>query len=606
MSGMIRFSQILAFCLITLACTAQEWELGPVQHLNTSGDEFPVFILGEELIYCSFPEKDLLHEEDWGIPQTPVFRSYNMENESVTGFVNLPEGTHGFLQQQDSSRIYLRFSSRSGTEIRLQNKEGTEALFLTEMSVFHLSATDAPNHFIISYRDKGRDDLDLAVMQLESEEVNILPLTALNTSANEFFPSWYSGDLYYSSDSNGNLDLYHATGESQWTSSSALTAFNSDADEHSMVFLTDDKGYFASSNVRGFGGDDILFFQKSEDNSIEDITARLSISGTGLRKIPIQIYDNAGNLIHETISDENGEFLIPALSEGEDYQILPDADARLLRNATLSLEKDGQLLQRILSSGGQGFIFEFLPYRDGAPLEHMDNPDLTSLLGTNISGQLLVADEALDDKGQAVFLLDPLGDAKEVTYTEEEGRFNFEKIVPLASYEIGVSMENIGSILKVDDRELVVDSTASVEYTRLEEGQYISLFLDDGSIIEIEPGEVLRLKKIKYEFDNAELSSMAKTILDDLYALYRENKGIRIELISHTDSRGTDQYNFELSAKRAKNAVNYLKMLGIPEKSVFGTGLGESKLLNACNDGVECTEEEHAVNRRTEVVIHKQ
>jgi outer membrane protein OmpA-like peptidoglycan-associated protein len=81
------------------------------------------------------------------------------------------------------------------------------------------------------------------------------------------------------------------------------------------------------------------------------------------------------------------------------------------------------------------------------------------------------------------------------------------------------------------------------------------------------------------------------------------NPNIKIEVMSHTDSRGTDDYNMKLSQKRAEAAVKYLIKKGIDKTRMTAQGYGESKLTNQCTDGVACSEAEHQANRRTEFKV---
>ena len=61
----------------------------------------------------------------------------------------------------------------------------------------------------------------------------------------------------------------------------------------------------------------------------------------------------------------------------------------------------------------------------------------------------------------------------------------------------------------------------------------------------------------------------------------------------------------ELSSKRANTAVNYIIKNGIPENRISGKGYGETQLINNCGNGIVCSEEEHAKNRRTEFKVSK-
>ena len=77
-------------------------------------------------------------------------------------------------------------------------------------------------------------------------------------------------------------------------------------------------------------------------------------------------------------------------------------------------------------------------------------------------------------------------------------------------------------------------------------------------------------------------------------------KHIHVEINSHTDSRASDDFNLDLSQRRAQSVVDYLVSKGIRRERLIPHGLGESELVNKCANGIDCTEEEHAKNRRTE------
>ena len=80
---------------------------------------------------------------------------------------------------------------------------------------------------------------------------------------------------------------------------------------------------------------------------------------------------------------------------------------------------------------------------------------------------------------------------------------------------------------------------------------------------------------------------------------------MEIELGSHTDARGREFYNDWLSKKRAETAVAYILSQGIEAERVKAIGYGEHQPLNECKDNVPCTEQQHQINRRTEVTITK-
>lgn len=107
------------------------------------------------------------------------------------------------------------------------------------------------------------------------------------------------------------------------------------------------------------------------------------------------------------------------------------------------------------------------------------------------------------------------------------------------------------------------------------------------------------LENIYYDYDRWNIRPDARPILDSLAVLLKDNPDIRkIEMTSHTDCRGSDEYNEELSQKRAESAVTYLISRGIDPDRLEARGYGESMPVVDCLCE-ECTEEEHQANRRT-------
>lgn len=116
-------------------------------------------------------------------------------------------------------------------------------------------------------------------------------------------------------------------------------------------------------------------------------------------------------------------------------------------------------------------------------------------------------------------------------------------------------------------------------------------------------GKTFVLRNIYYDFNRANIRKDAMIELDNLVAIMYENPTMRIELSSHTDSRGSDYYNMLLSQARAISAVAYIKRRGIAADRMEAKGYGETRLLNNCGNGVHCTEEQHQFNRRTEIKV---
>ena len=116
-------------------------------------------------------------------------------------------------------------------------------------------------------------------------------------------------------------------------------------------------------------------------------------------------------------------------------------------------------------------------------------------------------------------------------------------------------------------------------------------------------GQAFELEDIYYDFDRHDIRPDAAAVLDELVRTMRDNPTLRIELSSHTDSRGSHAYNEALSQRRAQSAVDYLVSRGIARERMVAQGYGERRLANRCADGVPCSREEHQANRRTMVTV---
>lgn len=124
----------------------------------------------------------------------------------------------------------------------------------------------------------------------------------------------------------------------------------------------------------------------------------------------------------------------------------------------------------------------------------------------------------------------------------------------------------------------------------------------DLALDKLEVNKSFKVENIYYDLDKWFIREDAKPALDNLVSLMRRYP-ITAELSSHTDCRASHAYNEDLSQKRAEAAVRYIVLQGIDPSRLVAKGYGETRLVNRCADGVDCTEEEHQANRRTEFRI---
>lgn len=113
------------------------------------------------------------------------------------------------------------------------------------------------------------------------------------------------------------------------------------------------------------------------------------------------------------------------------------------------------------------------------------------------------------------------------------------------------------------------------------------------------------IEPIYFDFDKYNIRKDAAKVLDKVVETMKKYPNIIVEGGSHTDSRASKKYNEKLSSKRAQSTVAYIISKGISSDRISSKGYGETELTNKCSDGVNCSEEEHQLNRRTEFKIIK-
>lgn len=112
-----------------------------------------------------------------------------------------------------------------------------------------------------------------------------------------------------------------------------------------------------------------------------------------------------------------------------------------------------------------------------------------------------------------------------------------------------------------------------------------------------------QIPNILWDYDKADIREDARPYLDYIAKLLRDNSGLKVEVSSHADARGSDFYNDELSNRRAQAVTQYLVSKGVKRSMLISRGYGKRRLANQCSDGVECTEAQHQANRRTEFKV---
>lgn len=420
----------------------------------------------------------------------------------------------------------------------------------------------------------------------------------VNTDKKEAFPFIYDSKyLFFASEragGKGGFDMYLSIedGEKFSLPVNIGDRFNSEYDDFGLTFGEDATvGYFTSSRPGGKGKDDI--YKLSSDKSIFRIFNSY---------FTINVADGDNQKPIETARITFSKFVISpqespkiAKIKGVEKEIIYTIDQNSLKESKPVFTDDSGKKFIKLSPGS--YIVKvskngFTPY--------------SGVLYTEKSNKLLDIQLIPDrrDTFEFSFLDSKNNRVLENVYVQIEGGDEDNKIMKKESKYIFVLTRG---------NRVSINAT-SKGYTGknidIEHGSTPSKFdilLDiEKNYVEYLPtakGEVMILKDIFYEYNSETLSSNAKEELTKLAEHLKTNPELVIELSSHTDSRGKKDYNQKLSESRSKSAKAYLVEIGVPEKTIKVKGYGESKLRNHCFDGVNCSDKEHAINRRTEVKV---
>ncbi|MDX1667070.1 MAG: OmpA family protein, partial [Saprospiraceae bacterium] len=492
-----------------------------------------------------------------------------------------------------------------------------------DYSSMHPTLTpDGSKLFFASDKSGGYGGMDLYFVERESDEewsepINLGP--EINTTGNEVFPFYHpSGVLYFSSDSRdgmGGLDLYSIDISSNvWGEVVHMESpFNSEGDDLGF-YLNDDgaSGYFSSNREGGLGKDDIYVFQSKtfiqENEYFED------------KKMIFAVYDQSTG------------------------QPLDDATLRILERGSGSAVGDEDLydLELLPSGEGDGTLrLKFVRKREA----ELQGPKFV----TDPEGKVEV--DVLPTKDYVLFVTKAGYETKEITLAAneitpgdpyqvqlgEDDCFNLDGVVVSNPYEKTIPNARVRIINECDGTEEILrtningsfsyclnpgcdytiigekqgyrSGTSEISTVRVRGSRSLAAELElipETDVVLKEPirrGTVILLENIYYDFNKSSIRSGETRDLEALVTLMKKYPTMQIELGAHTDARGSDDYNMNLSLRRAESAKRFLVERGIAPHRVKPFGYGETQLRNQCDDGVSCSEEEHQYNRRTEVKV---
>jgi outer membrane protein OmpA-like peptidoglycan-associated protein len=387
------------------------------------------------------------------------------------------------------------------------------------------------------------------------------------------------------------LKLYKATlANNQWVNATELP-FNSDnySTAHPML-SPDEKTLYFASDMTGTHGQSDLWKVKINDDGSFGTPENLgdTINTEGKETFPFVTDENelyyatdgqpglGGLDIFMSKINSDGTLTAPvnigapANSPQDDFAYLIDTKTR---KGFLSSNRDG----------GKGFddIYKFLEIR-----KLIFEQQLTGLVTDTETGAPLANAKitVLDEKFNKI---------KEVV-TDDKGNYDLGKLESGKTYYVRAEKEPYET--KEQKVTLGFDSDKKDLPIQLEKIIKTVTVGDDLA-------KAFGIKIIYFDLDKWNIRPDAALELEKILDVMKQYPNMKIDVRSHTDSRQTFKYNEKLSDRRAKSTMEWLVKNGVEQTRLTGKGYGETKLVNKCADNVQCTEEEHQANRRSEFII---
>ena len=456
-----------------------------------------------------------------------------------------------------------------------------------EHSVGHPALTaDGKTMYFASDMPDGFGGVDIYVSHKNEEGGWTTPQNMgdkVNTEGNEMFPFVHeNGLLFYSSNGQpglGGLDIFVVTVfndfKTAFPRNIGVPANSSNDDFAFVVNRGQTEGFLSSNRAGGKGNDDIYRFDLKKPFTPDNLVEGIAKTETGelLNNIYIQLYNSKGEVIDSVKTNDEGKFSF-IVSEKGNYKIEGQKDKYAKAENSFEVNQPITNVDLILNSWNPASLYCLI--KDKVSQNPIDGVKIT--LRNQKTGK------------------------KEVLVTSSSGDVSKELDNKINDWlDFDVTFEKEGYLTKsIAYKQQITE----MKQYKLHEELDIGL-IDKGIEVGEKLNSLLELKPIYFDLDKADIRSDAATELDKVVRFMNENPSVYIELSSHTDCRASSAYNKRLSNRRAKSSIKYIKERVTNPKQISGKGYGESHLTNKCKDDVECTDEEHQMNRRTEFVVVK-
>ncbi len=475
------------------------------------------------------------------------------------------------------------------------------------------------------YKNNGLPYLGLYKARLKSpseiEKLELFSANLLDANANEGTPAFSKdgntmvfarGNSGKSKDPSPDVDLYISTKrDGNWSTPERLAISDSIGWDGSPAFSRDGKTLYFSSNRRG-GKGGLDLYRAPMDNSGRfgrPINLGSAINTRGNEIFPYVSEDGKLYFSSDGHPSLGGLDLFVASRSGDEIQVehlgipinsVGDDFGLFLADSTQGYFSSNRV-------GGKGdddiYYFESTGTEDrwwSNEITITESSEPAKVALYHLRTQIVNARNKPIAKAKVGIKRN--GEIQPVMFSNAEGYLDIIDLNPADQISFNASKEKYltkRSEFLMDGRE-IPKQLLKKELTDTTFDHKITLGLAE---VGEELGALFDVNPIYYDLDKSNIRPDAAAELDKIVQVLKDNPGVSIELGSHTDARASASYNLKLSQRRAESAVKYIIEHGIEASRIKAKGYGETQLINGCSDGVDCSEEAHQENRRTEFKI---
>ena len=577
-------------------------------NINTPNNEYSPAITGDgnTLYFTAFRSKGIIKldgkEDD---PYVKVYKSMRDTSGEWSKAIALDDkvnraGAHqgGVALSPDGKTMYFTRIALSGNEVTesklYYSKKQDDGTWGNSNEVKNLNGNYLIKHpnvgemygkevlFFASNMDGTKGGFDIYYANKTDEGVFGIPVNAgnvINTLGDEETPYYRDGKLYFSSNGlpgMGGFDIFVSNWDgSTWSTPKNLgTGYNSSANDRYPSIDDDGSIYLVSNRI---GGRSLKSATCCEDIYIA-------------KKAPIKI-DLIVNVTDGTNTLKGLTFLLTDITGGK------------------TTGTDTKTADSYTSTLGRGRGYSVITTKPGYYNDTLQFNTVGINTSSTIKKEVKLRPLPIIVASLRAVTMAEGQQLKGVLYslTEVESNNNDTRTLDMYIAKLGLRKNYLLTATKSGyTSDTARFSTVDVKTTTTIE-KTLNLKI---KMITISRLERIKLQDIYYKLDKYEATEehmenwvFAQQSLDYLFGILKKYPDMVIELSSHTDSRGSDSYNLELSQKRADGIKKYLVDKGIEPRRMIAKGYGETKLVNRCKNGVKCSEEEHLKNRRTEFRI---